>query len=69
MLPKTVASSVLWLPLILGIYIAVSELYGRAGKAPLLNPTLLTICSVTALLVVFEMPYTTISIPLNLGTR
>ena len=59
MLPKIVASSVLWLPLTLGIYIAGSGLYCRAGKAPLLNPTLLTICSVTALLVVFEVPYTT----------
>jgi predicted murein hydrolase (TIGR00659 family) len=59
MLPRIMASSVLWLPLTLGIYVAACEAYRRAGKAPLLNPTLLTICSVCALLVVFEVPYGT----------
>ena len=53
MLHKVMASSVLWLPLTLGIYIGACEAYRRAGKAPLLNPTLLTICSVCAFLVVF----------------
>lgn len=57
MLPKIVASSVLWLPLTLGIYIAASALYRRAGNAPSLNPTLLTIGSVSALLIAFRVPY------------
>jgi predicted murein hydrolase (TIGR00659 family) len=59
MLHKVMASSVLWLPLTLGIYIGACEAYHRAGKAPLLNPTLLTICSVCAFLVVFDVPYGT----------
>ena len=57
MLHKVMASSVLWLPLTLGIYIGACEAYRRAGKSPLLNPTLLTICSVCAFLVLFDVPY------------
>lgn len=40
MLPEIATSSVLWLPLTVGIYWASSELHRRVGKSPLLNPTL-----------------------------
>ena len=45
------SSSILWLPVTLALYFAACELHQRAGKSPLLNPTLLTItCISTALL-------------------
>ena len=52
-------SSVLWLPFTVGIYWLSSELYQRAGKTPLLNPTMLTIAAVSATLVGFHVPHST----------
>lgn len=57
MLPEIATSSVLWLPLTVGIYWASSELHRRAGKSPLLNPTLLTIATLCAALVALNVPY------------
>jgi predicted murein hydrolase (TIGR00659 family) len=58
MLPQIVAGSVLWLPLTIGIYVVASLLYRHAGNAPPLNPTLLTIASISAVLIAFRVPYT-----------
>jgi predicted murein hydrolase (TIGR00659 family) len=57
MLPKIATSSVLWLPFTVGIYWASSELHRRAGKSPLLNPTLLTIAVLCGALVALKVPY------------
>ncbi len=40
----------LWLPCTLGLYAAATAVYRRAGKTPVLNPTLLTIAAVGILL-------------------
>ncbi len=58
MLSKIATNSVLWLPLTLGIYWMATKLQKRAGKSPLLNPTLLTIGALCAALLVLEVPYT-----------
>ena len=50
MLPKIATSATVWLPLTVGIYYVATQAYGRSGKAPFLNPTLLTITCVGALL-------------------
>ncbi len=57
MLPKIATSSVLWLPLTVGVYWIASELYRLAGKSPLLNPTLLTIIALSAALIGLKVPY------------
>ena len=51
MLPKIVTTSGFWLPVTVGIYYAATQAYGRSGKAPFLNPTLLTIGGVSAVLI------------------
>jgi predicted murein hydrolase (TIGR00659 family) len=57
-MPPTIAtSSLLWLPFTLGIYWLSTELYRSAGKAPLLNPTLLTITATCAMLIPLGVPY------------
>lgn len=48
---------VLWLPLTLGVYLMSSGLYRRAGKIPLLNPTLLTIAAICSALIGLGVPY------------
>ena len=58
MLPKIATSSVLWLPLTVGVYWIASELYRLVGKSPLFNPTLLTIIALSAALIGLEVPYT-----------
>jgi putative effector of murein hydrolase len=55
--PSIATSSLLWLPFTLGIYWLSTELYRRAGKAPLLNPTLLTITATCAILISLGVPY------------
>ena len=47
----------LWLPVTLAIYAAGTALYRRFGKAPFLNPTLITIAGVAAILVMGAIPY------------
>jgi predicted murein hydrolase (TIGR00659 family) len=51
MLPTIATSSGLWLPVTVGIYVVATQLYDRSGKVPILNPTLLTISCVSALLI------------------
>src|SRR5262245_48341066 len=50
-------SSALWLPFPICVYWIASELYARAGKTPLLNPTLLTIAALGLALLGFGVPY------------
>jgi predicted murein hydrolase (TIGR00659 family) len=57
MLAKISTSSTVWLPLTIGIYYAATLAYGRSGKAPFLNPTLLTIACVGALLLSLGVSY------------
>jgi len=57
MLPVIATKSVLWLPFTIGIYWISNELYRRAGRLPLLNPTLLTIAAVCCALLALEVPY------------
>jgi predicted murein hydrolase (TIGR00659 family) len=46
-----------WLPATLGAFLAAKELYVRAGKMPILNPTLLTIVAVCVGLVALRVTY------------
>jgi predicted murein hydrolase (TIGR00659 family) len=46
-----------WLPATLVIYAASTALYRRYDKAPLLNPTLLTIAGIAPLLMLSAVPY------------
>jgi predicted murein hydrolase (TIGR00659 family) len=48
---------IFWLPITLVIYAASTALYRRYDKAPLLNPTLLTIAGVAAILMMTAVPY------------
>jgi predicted murein hydrolase (TIGR00659 family) len=48
---------VFWLPATLVIYAASTVLYRRYNKAPLLNPTLLTIAGIATLLMLGAVPY------------
>jgi predicted murein hydrolase (TIGR00659 family) len=57
MLPKIVTSSTMWLPLTVSIYYLATQAYSRSGKAPFLNPTLLTIICVGALLMSLGVSY------------
>jgi predicted murein hydrolase (TIGR00659 family) len=57
MLAKAMTGPVLWLPLTLGVYWMSRELYRRAGKIPLLNPTLLTIVAICSALIGLDVPY------------
>jgi predicted murein hydrolase (TIGR00659 family) len=57
MLAKAMTGPVLWLPLTLGVYWMSCELYRRAGKIPLLNPTLLTIVAICSALIGLDVPY------------
>ena len=57
MLPTFATGTTLWLPLTLAIYFAASETYRISGKEPLLNPTLLTIGTVCAVLICFNVRY------------
>jgi predicted murein hydrolase (TIGR00659 family) len=57
MLAKVMTGPVLWLPFTLGVYQMSSELYRRAGKIPLLNPTLLTIAAICSALIGLGVPY------------
>jgi predicted murein hydrolase (TIGR00659 family) len=57
MLPEIASSSALWLPFTVGVYWVSSELHRRAGKCPLLNPTLLTIGVLCGALVALQVPY------------
>jgi predicted murein hydrolase (TIGR00659 family) len=50
---------VFWLPATLMIYAGSTILYRRYNKAPLLNPTLLTIAGVASLLMLSAVPYQT----------
>ena len=59
MLATVTTGPVLWLPFTLGVYWMSSELYRRAGKTPLLNPTLLTIAAICSALVGLGVPYPT----------
>jgi predicted murein hydrolase (TIGR00659 family) len=47
----------LWLPVTLAIYAAGTALYRGFNKAPFLNPTLLTIAGVAAVLMTASVPY------------
>jgi predicted murein hydrolase (TIGR00659 family) len=58
MLSAIATKAVLWLPFTIGIFWLSSELYRRAGKAPLLNPTLVSIGAVCAGLIALDVPYT-----------
>jgi predicted murein hydrolase (TIGR00659 family) len=58
MSPTIATGTALWLPVTLAIYFAASEIYRVSGKKPLLNPTLLTIAVLCALLIIFEVRYT-----------
>jgi predicted murein hydrolase (TIGR00659 family) len=53
------AGPVFWLPFTLGMYWISSELYLRAGKAPLLNPTLLTTAAICLAVIGLGVPYAT----------
>jgi predicted murein hydrolase (TIGR00659 family) len=55
--PKIVTSTGLWLPITVGIYYLATQAYGRSGKAPFLNPTLLTIGCVGSLLMCLGVSY------------
>jgi predicted murein hydrolase (TIGR00659 family) len=57
MLAKVMTGPVLWLPFTLGVYLMSSGLYRRAGKIPLLNPTLLTIAAICSALIGLGVPY------------
>jgi predicted murein hydrolase (TIGR00659 family) len=57
MLPKIMTTTGLWLPLTVGIYYIATQAYARNGKAPFLNPTLLTIACVGALLMSLGVSY------------
>jgi predicted murein hydrolase (TIGR00659 family) len=46
-----------WLPVTLVIYVVSTALYRRCNKAPLLNPTLLTIAGVAPILMISAVPY------------
>jgi len=59
MLPTIATSSALWLPFTICVYWMASELYARAGKTPLLNPTLLTIAALGLALLGLGVPYPT----------
>ena len=59
MLATVTTAPVLWLPFTLGVYWMSSELYRRAGKTPLLNPTLLTIAAICSALIGLGVPYPT----------
>jgi predicted murein hydrolase (TIGR00659 family) len=57
MLSVIATKSVLWLPFTVGIYWIFSELYRRAGRLPLLNPTLMTIAAVCCALLALGVPH------------
>jgi predicted murein hydrolase (TIGR00659 family) len=48
---------IFWLPVTLAIYVASTALYRRCNKAPLLNPTLLTIAGIAPILMISAVPY------------
>ena len=48
---------IFWLPVTLVIYAASTALYRRYNKAPLLNPTLLTIACIAPVLIISAVPY------------
>ena len=48
---------IFWLPVTLVIYAASNALYRRYNKAPLLNPTLLTIVCIAPVLIISAVPY------------
>jgi predicted murein hydrolase (TIGR00659 family) len=52
-----ISGPIFWLPVTLAIYAASTALYRRYDKAPLLNPTLLTIAGVAAILMITAVPY------------
>jgi predicted murein hydrolase (TIGR00659 family) len=58
MSPTVATGTMLWLPVTLAIYFAASEIYRISGKEALLNPTLLTIAALCAVLVTFNVRYT-----------
>ena len=58
MSPTIATGTALWLPVTLAIYFAANETYRISGKKPLLNPTLLTIAALCALLIIFNVRYT-----------
>jgi predicted murein hydrolase (TIGR00659 family) len=47
----------LWLPVTLAIYAASTALYRRYDKAPILNPTLITIAVIALVLMMGALPY------------
>src|SRR5260370_34360492 len=49
--------AVLWLPCTILLFAASSSLYRRLNKAPLVNPTLLTIAGLVVLLASAGVPY------------
>jgi predicted murein hydrolase (TIGR00659 family) len=48
---------IFWMPVTVAIYAASAALYRRYDKAPLLNPTLLTIAGIAVVLMVSAVPY------------
>jgi predicted murein hydrolase (TIGR00659 family) len=56
-LMSVINGPIFWLPVTLVIYGASTALYRRYHKAPLLNPTLLTIAGVALILMITAVPY------------
>jgi putative effector of murein hydrolase len=57
LLPKIATGTAFWLPLTVGLYCIAREAHRRAGKTPLLNPTLLTIAGICAALFALQVPH------------
>jgi predicted murein hydrolase (TIGR00659 family) len=58
LLPTALVSGpLLWLPLTIAAFLLASDVYCRAGKPALLNPTLLTIVCVSVALAALQVPY------------
>src|SRR5260370_11564403 len=54
-----VQGAILWLPCTILLFAGSSALYRRLNKAPIANPTLLTIAAVAVILVSGGVPYKT----------
>ena len=54
---KLVSAPLLWLPLTIAVYLAVSAVSRWAGKPAILNPTLITIACVCTALIILQVPY------------
>ena len=57
LLQKIATGTAFWLPLTVALYCVASEAHRRAGKTPLLNPTLLAIAGVCATLFALQVPH------------